>query len=422
MLPKLETEVRRRLCDVVHSLLLDEPVLALHGPRTVGKSTLLNWVAGEAGRERIDLDDPDTRAAAESDPTLFASGPAPVCIDEYQHVPPLLDAIKAELNRDLRPGRFVLTGSTSYESLPLSAQSLTGRLHKLTVWPLSQGEIEGVHETFVEQLMDEPARLVSDATSATSREEYIARIARGGMPLALTRGTQTSRSRWLDDFVELVVTRDVMELSKVRQRALLPKLLTQLASQTAQVLVVATAAERAGIESSTAENYTRLLEAAFLIHQLPAWRNAPRSKVTARPKVHLVDSGLATRLAGLTPEKLARRQPAALSHLGHLLETFVVNEILKQNSWQEQPATTGHFRTKDGAEVDLVLESDDGAVIGIEIKSALSVPKEEFRGLRELRKLSGDAFLGGVVLYLGRRSYTYDDQLHVMPVDRLWSP
>lgn len=61
-------------------------------------------------------------------------------------------------------------------------------------------------------------------------------------------------------------------------------------------------------------------------------------------------------------------------------------------------------------------------VIGIEIKSALSVRKEEFRGLRELRKLSGDAFLGGVVLYLGRRSYTYDDQLHVMPIDRLWSP
>ena len=113
----------------------------LTGPRTVGKSTLLHEVAVGSGRDVIDLDDLNVRSAVAGDPTLVASGPAPVLIDEYQKVPELLDAIKAELGRGLTPGRFVLAGSTRYETLPRAAQSLTGRAHVMTIYPLSQGEI-----------------------------------------------------------------------------------------------------------------------------------------------------------------------------------------------------------------------------------------------------------------------------------------
>lgn len=155
-----------------------------------------------------------------------------------------------------------------------------------------------------------------------------------------------------------------------------------LAAQTGGVLSVAGAARQAGVEPSTAESYTKLLEAAFLIHRLPAWGRTLRARVTATPKVHLVDAGLAARLLHLTPEKLGRRQPAALTELGHLLETFVVNELLKQ----------------------------------------ASVPGGDLTGLRMLRDTVGDGFLGGVVLYLGQRSYTFEDRLHVVPVDRLWAP
>ncbi len=414
--------MRRRLRDVVTTLIGEEPVVALHGARTVGKSTLLGDIAAAMGEAALDLDDPATRGAVAADPALFAGGPSPVLIDEYQHVPEILDAIKAELNRDLRPGRFVLTGSTTYASLPLTAQSLTGRLHRVQVWPLSQGEIAGIHETCVEQLIDEPARLVSPAASGTSRDEYLQRIVRGGMPLALRRRTEAARNRWFDDYVELVVERDVMDLSRVRQRETLPRLLGHLAAQTGGVLSVAGAARQAGVEPSTAESYTKLLEAAFLIHRLPAWGRTLRARVTATPKVHLVDAGLAARLLRLTPEKLGRRQPAALTELGHLLETFVVNELLKQASWLTPNVNAGHFRTKDGVEVDLVLERDDGAVVGVEVKAGTRVPGGDLTGLRMLRDTVGDGFLGGVVLYLGQRSYTFEDRLHVVPVDRLWAP
>src|SRR5262245_22017951 len=130
--------VERRLASVVCSRLADEPAVLIQGPRAVGKSTLLQAIAGATDRVVHDLDDLPTRDAALADPSLFVSGPAPVCIDEYQHVPTVLDAIKAQLNTDLRPGRYVLAGSTRFDSLPRAAQSLTGRLHRSTLWPLSQ--------------------------------------------------------------------------------------------------------------------------------------------------------------------------------------------------------------------------------------------------------------------------------------------
>ena len=138
---------RRRLETVVADRLEEEPVIVLEGPRSVGKSTLLARVAASRGVEVIDLDDPSVQAAVRGNLNGFLATPPPVCIDEYQKVPELLDAIKARLNRSSRPGSIVLTGSTRYQALPLAAQSLTGRMHVITVRPLSQGEISGKRET-----------------------------------------------------------------------------------------------------------------------------------------------------------------------------------------------------------------------------------------------------------------------------------
>jgi len=404
----------------VKRLLTEEPVVAVHGARTVGKSTIVRALAEEAGRIVVDLDDPETLDAVAASPSAFAAADPPVFIDEYQHVPVILDAIKAELNRELRPGRFVLTGSTRYSSLPSAAQSLTGRLHVATLWPLSQGEIDGDVERFAERLLSDPATLVTSAASSTSRSEYAERILRGGFPLAVRRAAGPSRHRWFDDYLDLVIERDVAELSSIRQREKMPRLIARLGSQTAQVLNVAAAATDVEIESSTAEHYVRLLEAAFVIYRLPAWGTTLRSRAAARPKLHFVDSGLAGRMLRITEARLSAAQPQAMTELGHLLETFCVGEVLKQVGWMDSPAQPGHWRTHDGDEVDLVLERDDGAVAGVEVKAGERVAAIDFRGLRKLRESLGDRFLGGVVLHLGRRSYTQDDRLHALPVDRLW--
>lgn len=119
----LRGTVARRLAPVLRERRDDEAVIVLHGPRSVGKSTLLRELAVDLGVNVLDLDELPMRAAVEQDPTLYASAPAPVLIDEFQHVPERLDAIEAELNRDLRPGRYVLTGSTSYPTLPRAGQA-----------------------------------------------------------------------------------------------------------------------------------------------------------------------------------------------------------------------------------------------------------------------------------------------------------
>jgi predicted AAA+ superfamily ATPase len=222
----------RRLVDVAEARFAEEPVLVLNGPRTVGKSTLLGQLAGRLGRPVIDCDDPATRSAVRADPGRFVESAEPVLIDEYQHVPELLDAIKAQLNRDLRPGRYVLAGSTRYAAVPTAAQALTGRVDIIPVLPLTQGEIDGVRETFVAKLLDgDDIEGPPPGPAAATREEYARRAASGGMPVALRRPPGRSRSRWFANYVDLVVDKDVMDISRVRQREMLPRLLGQIAAR-----------------------------------------------------------------------------------------------------------------------------------------------------------------------------------------------
>jgi len=401
--------------------MLDEPVVALQGPRAVGKTTLLRALAEASDSTVLDLDDPATRAAVEADPVTFVSGPGPLFIDEYQHVPMILDAIKAELNRDGSPGRFVISGSTHHDALPRAAQALTGRLHLMDILPLAQGEIDGTPDTLVARLFAAPASTVDARPSTTTREEYISRVTDGGFPPALRRASPGARSRWFNDYLALCLERDVAELARIQQKAALPKLLARLSGQTAQMLNIASAGQAAGLKARTAENYTKLLEALFLVQRLPAWGTTLRARAVAMPKLHVIDTGLAAHLLRLTPEKLARRDPTATQEFGHLLETFVVAEVMKQLSWMDDITGLGHWRTHDGAEVDLIIERRDGAIVAIEVKAATRVTTRDLTGLRAIRDALGDAFVAGVVLNTGPQAYRADDRIQVLPIDRLWT-
>jgi hypothetical protein len=416
------TGYQRRIRDIALARLSEEPLLLLQGPRTVGKTYILHQLARAHRGEVIDLDDPPTRDAVRTDAATFVSGSSPIFVDEYQHEPAVLAAIKAELNNDLRPGRFVLAGSTRSTAVPEVAEYLAGRVSFLAVLPLSQGEIDDVRENFVEMLMfGEAPSLVTNERSETARSEYARRLTAGGMPIALAR-SGPARGRWFDEYLGLVLERGVAEVSKLRQRRQLPALLRHLASQTGQLLNVTATAEAAALDRHTAADYLELLKSVFLVRQLPAWGRTLGARMTGTPKVHLVDSGIAARLLRLTPEHLARRDAAALAEFGHLMETFVVGELIKQASWLDGITGSHHWRTYDGEEVDLVIERDDGRIVAIEVKSGTRVPREDLRGLERLRDLVGTGFIAGVTLYTGERSYLAGDRLYVVPIDRIWIP
>ncbi len=412
--------VSRRLSEVVRDLMVDEPVVAIQGPRSVGKTTLLRQVADAAGAEVIDLDDLATRNAAKADPALLVSTKSPVCIDEYQHVPELLDAIKAELNRDGSPGRFLLTGSTRHDALPQAAQALTGRLHIVDLLPLSQGEIAGNTERFAELLIKDPEALATNRRSRTTREDYVERVCTGGFPLAVPR-PERARNRWFDNYVKLTLERDVARLASVHQRHTLPTLLSNLAGQTGQTLNIKNVAQVSELARRTTSDHVQLLEAVFLVQRLDAWGTTLSSRTAKSPKIHVVDSGLAARLLRTSASKLATRDPSSLQQFGHLLETFVVGECRKQLSWLDEISLVGHWRTHDGIEIDLVIEADDGRVAALEVKAGSLVSGSDMAGLRLLRQKLGKRFVAGAVLYTGERAYTYEDRLHVLPIDRMWS-
>jgi len=219
--------------------------------------------------------------------------------------------------------------------------------------------------------------------------------------MILQRQTSRARSSWFADYVDLVVMRDVLDIARIRQREALPRLLRQFAAQTGQLLNITKAGQAVGLESSTANRYATLLEAAFMIQRLPAWGETLGKRPSAHPKVHVIDSGLAGWLLGLSAAKINSRNPAALTEFGHLVETFAVGEILKQVSWADEVITASHFRTEAGDEVDLVLETWDG--------------------LRLLRDRLGDRFTGGFVLNLGELAYRKESKIAVMPLSALWS-
>lgn len=410
----------RRLEPLVVDRMREEPALIIQGPRSVGKSTLLHQVGAAAGVPVIDLDDPATRDAVLLDPGLFATGDRPVLIDEYQKVPLILDAIKAELNRSSEAGQFILTGSTRYDALPKLAQALTGRLHRMAVYPLTQAEIERRGSNLVSTLFHAPEGLRSTVPSTTTRAEYVLRIVRGGFPLALARASLSARNRWFDDYLDLTLERDAAEIRELHRAEKLPHLLGRLAGQTGQVLNVSKAAEAVGLDGTTAGDYLKVLEALFLLFRLPAWGKTLTTRSTKSPKLHVLDSGIAARLLRLSADKLAARDPTALTELGHLLETFVVNEVLRHASWLDDAFTAGHWRTHDDEEVDLVLERDDGMVVALEVKATGRVTDRGFRSLRKLRDALPGRFAAGLLLHLGDRSLRTEDGLYAAPVDVLW--
>lgn len=412
----------RRLSPILTGLAQVEPVIALHGPRSVGKSTMLAAFAHTHGVPVIDLDDPATRDAVLANVTSVIAGPTPVCLDEYQRAPDVLDAIKARLNQEgARPGTAVLTGSTRQDALPRAAQALTGRLHAMTIWPLSQGEICGTTENLLPALLADPdAAVAAHPTSPTTRADYADRVCAGGFPLALRRSAGADRSRWFDDYLKASIERDAIELARIRQRQLLRELLGRLAGRTAQVLNLTAAGEGLALSRTTLEEHTRLLEDLFLVERLPAWGKTLRARAVASPKIHVIDSGIAARLLRVSADKLVGFDPTTLTEFGHLLETFVIGELRKHASWLGEPVTAGHWRTHDDDEVDYVVELGDGRILAFEVKANERVSGSDLKGMRALRGTLGDRFIAGVAFSTGARSYTFEDRIHVMPVDRLW--
>ena len=394
--------------------LADSPVVLIHGPRQSGKTTLAQVVGERASYAYLSFDGDGARGAAEADPAGFVADlPERAILDEVQRVPALFSALKTAVDRRRTAGRFMLTGSANVLLVPKLADSLAGRMQILRLHPLAQCELARREPRFLDALFERGFK--------TRRTERLAgqlaeRIAAGGYPAALARPAGRRRAAWYRDYLDALVQRDVRDLARISSLDALPRLLALAAAQTARLLNVTDLAGPFQLSRPTIRDYVTLLERVFLLETLPPWHSNRLSRLIKTPKLHLGDTGLACALLGVDAAGLA----ADRSLLGQILETFVFQELRRQASWHDEPLAFFHFRDKDGAEVDIVLERGARTLAGVEVKAAATVTAADFRGLRKLREAAGKRFAGGVVLYDGETSASFGDGLFAVPVRALW--
>lgn len=404
----------RNLRGRIEAALADTPVVLINGARQVGKSTLVRSLADAVGVPYYTLDDATVLAAAAKDPVGFVSSvPPAVVIDEVQAAPGLFPAIKHSVDLDRRAGRFLLTGSANVLMLPRLADSLAGRMEIATLWPLSQGEIRGRREAFVDWLFsgDAPTLGPQDLDEPDAANMLV----RGGYPEAVGREDAARRAAWAESYLRAILQRDVRDLAHIEGLTEMPRLLSLLAARSGGLLNVSDIARSSALPTTTVTRYLALLRTVFLFEPLTAWSVNLEKRLVKAPKVHLVDSGLAAHLAGYDADRLR----SDTDFVGHLLESFVVSELRKQLSWSNVRAMPYHFRAVTGQEVDIVLETADGRVAGVEVKASASVGGKDFAGLELLSGMCRAKLARGVVLYRGAQVVPFGRFL-AMPLSALW--
>lgn len=409
--------IRRNILNNILEALSDTPVVFLRGARQTGKSTLVQEIAGGPYPARyLTLDNAGILSAASADPAGFIAGiEKPVVIDEAQRVRKLFLAIKEDVDRHREPGRYLLTGSADILTLPKVADALAGRMEVLTLWPLSVGEMRGGGEDILSALLGEgfPRGLKPDPNF-----DLAACMAAGGFPEPSQRTVQRRRGAWFESYITTILDRDIRDLAKIQDLAVVPRLLKLLAGRTATLHNQSEISRSSGIPNSTLSRYMAFLEMTFLVQFLPAWSLNLGKRLVKAPKLFMVDTGLACHLLGI--DETGLRQGGET--VGRIFENFVVLELFKLASWSEQSVRLYHFRSQTGQEVDVVIENGRGEVVGIEIKLSATPSPKDFTGIKVLREHVGEKFIRGVLICAGKEVVPFGENLHAVPVSMLSCP
>ncbi len=390
-------------------------VVLIAGARQVGKTTLARTLAKGPVEYRT-LDDPTLRQAAAADPVSFVEHTRrTLIIDEIQRVPALLAAIKLAVDTDQRPGRFLLTGSASLAAQPGSIESLAGRIGRLRLRPLTSGEIAGAGPGFLQAAFEQRFR---QEIAGGGRDAVLERALAGGFPEALTLRDR-DRRRWHRDYVAAILERDLKDVANIQHMAALSELVQVVAAWSSRQMDVSAIGAGLSIRRPTLQSYLSALEALYLVERLEPWTRTDYARVGKQPRLYMTDSGLMASLLGWRIDQI--RFDADRS--GKLVETFAFNEIAAEVDAGDGRYRLFHYRDREQREVDLIVEREDGALLGIEIKASSSVASNDFK---HLRWIAGKLAIGrpcvGVVLYTGDRVAAFGPGLWAVPFAALWQP
>lgn len=406
----------RNIFPLLKEILANSPVVLLNGPRQSGKTTIMELISTDLEMNYVSFDDIRYLAAARQDPIGFlADMRKPVILDEVQRVPEILLPIKQDVDKHRIYGRYALTGSANPLLIPKLGDSLAGRMQILNLWPLSQGELTGIKESFIKDVFSTSFTQISPI--AQDKKEIIRKFLLGGYPEMQMEKTTRQRESWCSGYINTILQKDVQDLARIEGLAHLPKLLQLLATRCAGLMNVAQLSRDCAIPVTTIHRYLQLLQTLFLTIQLPAWSRNLGTRLIKSPKIYLVDTAILSYLLEADEERLLAHSQMT----GNIMENFIVAELHKQASWSEKRCQLFHFRTANGVEVDIVLENSAGKIVGIEVKSSETVRSDDFSGLRYLQNLVGENFIRGIVVYLGDKQIPFGEGMIAIPISRIWS-
>lgn len=343
------------------------PVVILTGARQTGKSTLCKTLLKKSHRY-VSLEDPDIRRLALDDPRTFLENyPPPVIFDEIQYAPEIPSYLQSRVDEHRRRyGQYVLTGSQNFLMMAQVSQSLAGRAAVLTLYPCSVSEAD------------------EKRPKAHSSPSHIADwILRGGYPELRTR-PQLDRSSWCSSYIRLYLERDVRQLVNVGDILPFERFIHQVALRTGQILNMSDLARDVGISVPTATRWLSVLRASYQAYLLTPYHANVSKRLIKSPKLYFGDTALASYLMGIHDSDVLLQGPS----LGALFETAVILEHMKWASVQGKMSSFSYFRTKDGTEVDLMIE-EGNKLFAREIKSNRTVSATLSLSLLRAEKILG---------------------------------
>lgn len=408
-------DYRERALDaLIPELMKELPALLVVGPRATGKTT----TAARHSATVVRLDRPAEAVAFEADADAALHGLIePVLLDEWQAVPQVLGAVKRAVDSGERPGRFVLTGSVRAD-MDAPTWPGTGRLVRLALFGMTVGERLGRPRTvpFIDRLVRGEA--LKGATDGADLRGYVELALQSGFPEPALALSDQTRQRWLEAYVDQIITRDAMELDGRRDPDKLRRYFEAYALSSAGVPDDKTLFDAAGVNRKTAQAYEQLLVNLMVAERVPAWASNRLKRLVRAPKRYLCDAGLL--VGGLRLDVTTVLRDGDL--LGRLIDTFVAAQVRAELTTSKSRGRLYHLRTQGGRhEIDLLVELGAGRVVGIEVKATSAPDRRDARHLLWLRDRLGARFVGGVVLHIGPSAYEIDERVQAAPISALWA-
>ena len=381
----------RLVDDALAARLRVMPAVVVTGARQTGKSTLVEQLVPGDRRYRS-LDDFDVRDVARRDPEALLGGDDPLTLDEVQRLPGLLTAVKRAIDRDRRPGRFLLTGSANLLLMRQVSESLAGRASYLTLWPMTRREQLGLASAGRwDDLLAAPDNEWRDLLAAGDDldEDWQALALRGGFPTpALELTTPADRAIWFDGYVRTYLERDLQDLASISALPDFRRLMQAACLRVGQLLNQTELGRAVGLPQPTVHRWLNLLETSYLLVRLPAYAANRTKRLVKSPRVYWADTGVALHLGATAP-------------VGAHLENLVLHDLLAWRDARADRAELAYWRTTIGEEVDFVIEAG-GKLLPIEVKATAKPRLADCAHLRTFRQEYGRKARAGLVLHTGR--------------------